>query len=156
MGRLKLYKVELTREERNHLIDMVMGGTQKVRKLKRAQILLRAHDNWTDQQIADALNVGRATSERTRKRYAEQGIEVALEGKEQERTYERKMDGEAEARLVTLASSTPPAGRERWTLRLLADHLVSLEEVPFESISHEAIRQTLKKTNLSLGKRKNG
>ncbi len=126
MGRPKLYKVELTKEEHNHLIDMVMGGTQKVRKLKRAQILLRAHDNWTDQQIADALNVGRATSERARKRYAEQGIEVALEGKEQERTYERKMDGEAEARLVVLASSTPPAGRERWTLRLLADQLVSL------------------------------
>ena len=156
MGRPKQYAVHLTREERNHLTDLLMGGTQKVRKLKRAQILLKAHDNWTDQQIAEALTVGRATSERTRKRYVEQGIEAALDGKKRERIYERKMDGEAEARLVVLASSSPPAGRERWTLRLLAEELVGLAEVPFESISHEAIRQTLKKTNLSLGKRKNG
>ncbi len=135
MGRPKQYEVQLTREERNHLTDLLMGGKQKVRKLKRAQILLKAHDGWTDQQIADALHVGRATSERTRKRYAKHGFEAALNGKKSERIYERKMDGEAEARLVVLANSTPPEGRERWTLRLLADKLVALEEVPFDSIS---------------------
>ncbi len=92
MGRPKQYEVELTREGRNHLTDLLMGGTQKVRKLKRTQILLKARDGWTDQEIADALHVGLATSERTRKRYVEQGIEIALDGKKRERIYERKLN----------------------------------------------------------------
>jgi transposase len=137
----------LTKEERSYLISLLTGGTQQVRKLKRAQILLKADDGWTDQQIADAIQVGRATSERIRKRYAEGGLEVALNDKKRERVYERKIDGEVEARLIALANSSPPEGHHRWTLRLLAEHLVRLEGVPFESISHEAIRQTLKKTN---------
>ncbi len=156
MGRKKQYVVCLTEKERNYLADLLTGGTQKVRKTKRIQILLKANDNWTDQQIADALNVGRATSERTRKQYAEHGLETAINGKEPNRVYERKMDGELEARLIALTNSKPPEGREQWALRLLADKLVALEEVPYESISHETIRRTLKKTNLSLGKRKNG
>ncbi len=156
MGRPQQYEVRLTREERNHLTDILMGGTQKVRKMKRSQILLKAHDGWTDKQIAEALNMGQATCGRIRKRYAEQGLEAAINDKKRNRVYDRKMDGEAEARLTVLASSQPPAGRERWTLRLLADQLAALEEVPFDSISYEAIRRTLKKTNLSLGKRRNG
>ena len=71
MGRKKQYVVCLTKEERDHLTDLLMGGTQKVRKTKRIQMILKADDNWTDQQIADAISVGRATSERTRKRYVE-------------------------------------------------------------------------------------
>jgi transposase len=118
--------------------------------------LLKADDNWTDQQIADAINVGRATSERTRKCYVEYGLQIAINGRKPHRVYERKMDGVVEARLIALTNSTPPGGRGRWTLRLLADELVVLEEVPYDSISHETIRRTLKKTNLSLGKRKNG
>lgn len=156
MGRKKQYVVNLTNEERNYLSDLLMSGTQKVRKTKRIQILLKAHDNWTDEQIAEALNVGRATSERTRKCYQENGIEVAINGKKPQREYARKMDGEVEARLIQIASSKPPMGRERWTLRLLADTLVLLEEVPFETLAHETVRRTLKKTNLSLGRRKNG
>ncbi len=118
-----------------------MGGTKKVREVKRAQILLKADDGWTDQQIADAIGVGRATSERIRKRYVQEGFEVAVHGKKPNRLYERKIDGEVEVRLIMLVSSPPPEGRKRWTLRLLADKLVSLEEVPFDSISHEAVRQ---------------
>lgn len=156
MGRKKQYVVNLTKEERNYLSDLLVGGVQKVRKTKRIQILLKAHDNWTDKDIADALNVGRATSERTRKCYQEHGLEVALNGKKAQREYARKMDGEVEARLIQIASSNPPVGRERWTLRLLADNLVALEEVPFETVAHETIRRTLKKTNLSLGRKKNG
>ncbi len=152
----KQYHVNLTKEERNHLADMLMGGTRKVRVIKRAQILLKAADGWSDQQIADALHVGRATAERIRKRYAEGGLAIALYDKKRNRVYERKIDGEVEARLIALVSSSPPAGHKRWTLRLLADHLVRLEEVPFDSISPEAIRQTLKKTNLSLGEEKSG
>jgi transposase len=156
MGRKKQYVVDLTEEEQAYLSDLLMSGTQKVRKTKRIQILLKAHDNWTDQHIADALNVGRATSERTRKCYQEYGLEVAINGKKPQREYDRKMDGAVEARLIQIASSQPPAGRDSWTLRLLADNLVLLEEVPFDSIAHETIRRTLKKTNLSLGRKKNG
>jgi transposase len=133
-----------------------MGGTQKVREVKRAQILLKADDGWTDIQIADALTVGRATVERIRKRYAEQGLAAALHDKKRNRVYERKMDGEVEAHLIALVNNPPPSGHKRWTLRLLADQLVRLEEVPIDSISYETIRLTLKKTNLSLGDERNG
>lgn len=148
MGRKKQYNVCLTEEERNYLTDLLAGGTQQVRKTKRIQILLKADDNWTDQQIADAIGIGRATSERTRKRYVEHGLEVAINGKKSNRVYERKMDGEVEARLIALATSAPPDGRERWTLRLLADKLVMLEGVPYDNISYETIRRTLKKNEL--------
>lgn len=156
MGRPKQYTVDLTTEERNYLLELLTGGTQRVRKLKRAQILLKADDGWTDQQIADALLVGRATSERIRKRYAEQGLEAALNDKKRNRVYERKMDGEVEARLIALVNGPPPTGRKRWTLRLLAEHLVALEEVPLESISYETVRLTLKKTNSNLGAGRSG
>ena len=152
----KQYHVNLTKEERNQLVTLPMGGTQKVREVKRAQILLKADDGWTDVQIAEALPVGRATVERIRKRYAEQGLAAALHDKKRNRIYERKMDGEVEAHLIALVNSPPPSGHRRWTLRLLADQLVQLEEVPIESISHETIRLILKKTNLSLGDERNG
>jgi len=152
----KIYEVNLTKEERDYLVGLLMGGTKKVREVKRAQVLLKADDGWTDQHIADAIGVGQATAERIRKRYVQEGIEVAVHGKKPNREYKRKIDGEVEARLIMLVSSSPPEGHKRWTLRLLADKLVSLEEVPFESISHETIRQVLKKTNSSLGRRKNG
>ena len=148
----KQYLVDLTNEERNHLIRLLKGGTRKVRKIKRTQVLLKADDGWTDQQIAGAFYVGRATVERTRKRYAEG--EAALHDKKRNRVYERKMDGEVEARLIALVNSAPPQGYQRWTLRLLAEHLVRLEEVPFDRISHETIRLTLKKNALKPWQRK--
>jgi transposase len=152
----KRYCVNLTEEEQNYLATFLTGGTQKVREIKRAQILLKANDGWSDAKIAEALSVGKATVGRIRKRYAQQGLAAALHDKKRNRIYERKMDGEAEAHLIALATSPPPSGHKRWTLRLLAKRLVELEEVPFDSISHETIRLTLKKTNLSLGNEKNG
>jgi hypothetical protein len=95
------------------------------------------------------LGCGRATIERTRKQFVEEGIEGVLNPKPTTRTYERRLDGKAEAHLVAIACGTPPEGRARWTLRLLADRMVGLGYV--ESVSHEAVRQTLKKMNSSLG-----
>lgn len=156
MGRPKMYEVHLSKEERTHLLELLTGGTNKVRVIKRAHVLLKADDGWTDQQIAEALPVGQATVGRIRQRYGEGGFVRALYDKRPDRVYNRKIDGEVEARLIALVSGPPLAGHQRWTLRLLAEHLVLLEEVPLESISHETVRQVLKKTNSSLGDGKRG
>ena len=156
MGRPKGYEVHLSQEERNHLIELLTGGTNKVRVIKRAQVLLKANDGWTDRQIAEALPVGEATVGRIRQRCVEGGLVRALYAKRPEWTHRRKVDGEVEARLIALVSGSPPEGHKRWTLRLLAERLVLLEEVPLESISYETVRQVLKKTSSSLGVRGNG
>lgn len=156
MSRKKLYEVQLNEAERSALLELLVGGTEKVRKLTRARILLKADDGWTDQQIAEGLNVGRATSERIRKRYAQQGLDVALNDKRSNRVYKRKIDGATEARLIALTTSQAPTGYSRWTMRLLATELVKLETVSFDTISHESIRKVLKKTNLNLGETKSG
>lgn len=156
MGRQKVHEVHLSTEERSQVLELLTGGTNKVRVIKRAQVLLKADDGWTDRQIAEALPVGQATVGRIRRRYVEGGLGRALYDKASEREYSRKVDGEVEARLIALVSGPPPEGHQRWTLRLLASHLVVLEEVPLNSISHETVRQVLKKTNSSLGAAKNG
>lgn len=152
----KIYKVSLTSAERNHLENLTSSGTEKVRKLNRARILLRADDGWKDADIAQALDVSRPTVERVRAQYVTGDLATALERRAPTREYERKLDGRAEAHLVALVCGAPPAGRSRWTLRLLRDELVKLEEVEIESVSHETIRQVLKKTNLSLGSMSSG
>ena len=103
----------------------------------------------SDPEIADALGCGRATVERVRKQFVEEGLEQTLARKPTIRTYENRLDGKAEAHLVAIACGTPPEGRTRWTLRLLADRIVALGHV--ESVSHETVRLTLKKTNSSRG-----
>jgi transposase len=152
----KLYQVELTESERDHLINLVSSGTAKARKLTRARILLKAHEKWTDEEISKALDVGNVTVYRIRKRYVEEGLTFAVEGKPSARQYECKLDGRQEAHLVALVCGPPPAGYANWTLRLLADKFIALEAIDIPSISHETIRQVLKKTNLSLGKINNG
>ena len=156
MGRHKVHEVHLSKEERGQVLELLRGGTNKVRVIKRAQVLLKADDGWTDRQIAEALSVGQATVARIRRRYVEGGLGRALYDKAPEREYPRKVDGEVEARLIALVSGPPPEGHKCWTLRLLASRLVVLEEVPLDSISHETVRQVLKKTNLSLGAARNG
>lgn len=152
MGRNQTHTVSLTREERDHLENMVSSGIEKTRKLTRARILLKADENWIDDKISKALNVGTATVGRIRKTYHEEGLERALNRQKSKRVYKLKIDGEGEAHLTALACSQPPEGRSKWTLELLADQYVQLRQVEVESVSTETVRRTLKKTNLSLGK----
>jgi hypothetical protein len=122
--------------------------------LTRARILLKANQGeggpgWSDEAIAGALEVHPTTVARVRRTYVERGVAAALERKRPDRVYARVLDGTAEAHLVAVACSQPPAGRERWTLRLLADELVRLEVVP--AVSHETVRRTLKQTSSNPG-----
>jgi hypothetical protein len=148
------YKVTLTDEERTELGGLISAGRAAARKLCRARILLKADAGprgpaWDDGRISEALQVGRATVERVRKQFVEYGMDVALERKKPEREYERRLDGQAEARLIALACSQAPEGRERWTLQLLADRMVALTYVP--ALSRDTVRRALKKTNSSRG-----
>ena len=150
----KRYRVTLTDEERQDLQKMVSVGKGAARKLMRARVLLVADQGEggpakSDPEIMEALSCGRATIERVRKQFVEEGLEAVLQPKPSNRVYERKMDGRTEAHLIALACGAPPEGRARWTLRLLGDRMVGLGYV--ESLSHETVRRTLKKTNLSLG-----
>lgn len=140
----KKYIVTLANEERQALLQMTCKGEIKARKMKRAMILLKADEGMTDPQIMSALNVSRPTAERIRKRFVEGGLERAL-NEDPRPGQKRRLDGRAEARLMAIACSDPPAGHDHWALRLLADRLVELGVV--ESISHECVRQTLKKTS---------
>jgi transposase len=124
-----------------------------------ARILLKAErapagPEWTDEQIRVALDVSRSTVERVRRALVEAGLDAALDRRKPTTARPRKLDGAQEARLVALACSPPPNGRESWTLQLLADKLVTLEVV--ESIAPETVRQTLKKTTSSPGRSRNG
>ena len=150
----KTYIVTLTPEERRMLQEMLSRGKAAARKLMHARILLKADvaaggPGWNDEAIVEALEVGRATVERVRKEFVEEGLEAALERRKPRRQYRRKLDGDGEAHLVALACQKPPEGRSRWTLRLLADRMVQLEYV--DEISYQTVRRTLKKTNSSLG-----
>jgi transposase len=152
----KKHIVTLTQEERERLRHMLSCGKEGVRRLTRARILLKAVEGWTDKAIHEALDVGLSTIERTRRRFVEEGLEAALNRRPSTRRYEHKLDGNAEAYLIALACSAPPAGRKKWSLRLLADTLVTLEQVDLDSVSHETVRQALKKTSSSPGGRSNG
>lgn len=152
----KKYIVDLTTEERSELEGRLRGGQMSVRKVKRIQILLKADEGWSDERIAEALDVGLSTVERTRRKFVERGLEGAITNRRPRREYPRKLDGKAEAHLIALMCGPAPAGYARWSLRLLADELVKIEGVEIEDISYETVRQTLKKTNLSLGAKNNG
>jgi transposase len=156
MGRRKVYEVNLSQSERDHLENLISTGSEKARKLARARILLKANEGWTDPEIARSVDVGIATVERTRKKYATEGLDSALNRKPTSRQQERKIDGAAEAHLIALTCSNPPEGYARWTLQLLAEHLVQLEQVDIDSVSTETVRRALKKTNSSLGKTNSG
>jgi hypothetical protein len=142
------HRVKLTGEERQTLAELVRQGRAAGWKLRRAQALLKCDEGeggpaWPDEWIAQAFDVTTRSLENWRKQAVRLGPLSLLERKRQDRSRWRKLDGAGEARLVQLACSAPPTGYSRWSLRLLADQLVSLEVV--DSIGHECVRQTLKK-----------
>ena len=142
---VKKYLVTLTTEERQDLLKLTGSGELSVRKMKRAQILLKADENWKDKDIIAALTTSRSTVERARKRYVEGGLEKAL-NEDPRPGARKKLDGRAEAHVIALACSADgPDDNDHWSLRAIADELVELGLV--DSISHEAVRQVLKKTN---------
>jgi transposase len=148
---MEKYVVELTSEEQNELAQLVSKGKAAARKIMHARVLLQANESqgipaWTDKQISEAFGIHTNTIHGIRRRFVEDGLQAALERKKQDYpSRKRIVDGDAEARLIALRCSDPPEGINRWNLRLLADKLVELEIVP--SISHETVRQTLKKTS---------
>ena len=148
------YAVRLGEEERARLRTLAGTGVAPARMLSRARVLLKADQGeggaaWSDAAIAGALELHPTTVARIRRQCVERGVDAALERKRPDRVYPRALDGVAEAHLVAAACSPPPAGRERWTLRLLADELVRLEVVG--AVSYETVRRTLKQTNSSRG-----
>jgi transposase len=143
-------EVSLTNEQRLALEKLVGVGCDSARKITRARILLKADLGETDEEIAEALDIGVATVERARRRFAAGGVYAAVQRKPQPpRPHKRRLDGEGEAKLVMLACSTPPDGRDHWTLDLLAQRMVKLNYVP--ALSGDTVGRTLKKTTSSRG-----
>jgi transposase len=154
----KKYHVTLTDEERDTLETLIQRGKTQGYRIRHAQILLKLDEieenkGWTIAKIGEAYKANPSTVIGISKRFVEDGLEAALGRKEQVNRC-RKVDGKVEAHMVSIACSTPPEGRDHWTLQMIADELVRLEIV--ESISDTAVHNTLKKTKSSHGKRKNG
>ena len=150
----KKYRVTLTSEERSELTALVTKGKAAARAVTHARILLKADQGeagpgWTDAAICAALEVGLCTVMRVRERFVVESLEAALRPRKLSAASPRKLDGQQESQLTMLACSAAPDGRARWTLRLLAEWMVALEYV--ESVSHETVRQVLKKANSNPG-----
>jgi hypothetical protein len=154
------YTVTLTEDERKSLLELASKGKHNSQQILNALILLNCDKSeWnvnhsTNEEISRVLNISMKKIDRVKKRFIEEGLEVALNGKESDRIYTKKVDGDAEAHLVSLSCSQPPEGFARWSLRLLADKAVELGY--FEDISHETVRCTLKKRNQTLAKERMG
>ena len=150
----KKYIVTLNPEEQVFLGELIKRRNAKSIEVKRAYVLLAADENgdkkWTDDHISDVYHVRRKTVENIRQRFVEEAFKDVLKGKKREINKEKIFTGEIEAKLIALRCSESPEGYNKWTLRLLADKMVELEYV--ESMSHESVRQILKKTKGSLGR----
>ncbi len=147
------YKVELTQSERFALIETSGRGKPLARTVKRALALLKADEGLLDREAAEAVSISAATVARVRRRFVEEGLEAAINDRPRSGR-ERKLSGRQEAHLVAIACSSPPEGHVNWTLHLLADKVVAMEFAG--SISLETVRQILKKTNSSRGRKRNG
>ena len=141
-------QLELSEAERQKLRELVRTGKNKARVITRARILLLSDEGRTDQQVADALQIGRATVERIRRRAVRESVETALVDRPRPGS-ERKLNAKQEAQLVAIACSEPPPGQKRWTIRLLMEEVMQQKIV--DSISFETVRRIVKKTMSSLG-----
>ena len=157
---MKKHIICLSQEQRQSVEHLLRSGRVAARSLLHANVLLKIDGsdggpNWSNQQVKEAFGAVDSTIWRIRTRFLAEGLPAALERRPQpERPDRRKLQGKQEAHLIALACQHSPEGRKRWTLRLLSDTLVALEIV--ESISHETVRKTLKKTNSNPGKSSNG
>jgi transposase len=157
---MKKYTVTLTKDERDVLGVLASKGKHKSQKILNALILLGCDESKhqvrrsTNEEIARVLNISMKKIDRVKRRFVEEGFDVALNGKKGSRVYTKKADGDFEAHLVALSCSEPPEGFTRWSLRLLADKVVELNYI--DSISHEAVRRVLKKMKSSPGNGMNG
>ena len=157
---MKKYIVTLTEDERVVLGEITSKGKHKTQKILDALILLGSDEGKfqtkrsTNEEIARVLNTSLRKIDRVKKRFVEEGLDVALQGRKGNRIYAKKTDGDFEAHLVALSCSEPPAGFARWSLRLLADKMVELNYI--STISHEAVRRVLKKTKLNPGNARGG
>jgi transposase len=157
---MKKYFVTLTEDERVMLGKITSKGKHKTQKILDALILLGSDEGEfqtersTNEEIARVLNTSLRKIDRVKKRFVEEGLDVALQGRKGNRIYAKKADGDFEAHLVALSCSDPPTGFARWSLRLLADKMVELNYI--STISHEAVRRVLKKTKLSLDNARGG
>ena len=147
------YIVDLTEDEQEYLLNLIKKGKATARKVSRAHVLLLADEGATDEEIAESLRLGFSTVHRTRQRFVEEGLMGALS--EQLRAGRMpSLTGKQEAFIVALACSTPPEGRRRWTMQLLADRLIELQQV--EDVSHDTVRRVLKKATSNRGCVKSG
>jgi transposase len=149
------YTVKLTKGEVDELTSIISKGSHTSQSFRTAYILLNCDEGKyservTNEEISKVLKIGMRTIDRVKKKFIEEGFEGVMERRPTQRIYETKIDGDSEAKLVTLCCSEPPKGFAKWSLRLLADKMVELKYV--DSISHVTVRNVLKKTNLNLGK----
>ena len=157
---MKKYKVTLINEEREELKAITTKGNHKSQRVVNALILMNCdegefqNNRSKNADIADILHISMKKIDRVKKRFVEEGLDVALNGHKGQRVYERKADGNFEAHLVALSCSKPPEGFSRWSFRLLADKVVELSYI--DSISYETVRRVLKKTKLNPGENKAG
>jgi hypothetical protein len=157
---MKKYKVTLQREERENLQALTRKGSHHSPKVVNALILLNCDEGEFNEQrsrgedLATILRISMRKIDRVKKRFVEEGLDAALGGRQRQRVYKRKADGDFEARLLALSCSAPPKGFVRWSLRLLAGQAVELEYI--DSVSYETIRRVLKKTKSSRGKSSDG
>lgn len=157
---MKKYVVTLNQDERKQLNAIVSKGKNRSQTVVNALILLACDDGEfqetrsINQTISSVLQISMRKIDRLKRRFIEDGLEAALNGRPSQRQYIKKADGDFEAHLVALSCTTPPEGYARWSLRLLADQVVALDYI--NEVSHETIRRVLKKTNLSLGSTSDG
>ena len=154
------YKVTLTRNERAQLEKIAQKGKHRSQKVLNALVLLNCDSGacqdrpMRNEDVAAVLKISMRKIDRVKKRFVEEGFEIALNGRKGERVYKKKADGDFEAHLVALSCSKPPKGFSQWSLRMLADRVVELEYI--DNVSYETVRRVLKKTKSNPGKSKGG